>query len=282
MSIFTNIRITPTHGFRAATISWELLPHEAEGDVYVAFSPTAVKGSWVVRNPTAPVPAATGFYTDSNFVIDSGADVGYYRLLRIRDGEEQFSEPVGIFGDLDRREYGAIHKAIQDEYLSMRCANGFPVFHCIPKANGTLSPKVDPDTGALLGTECPDVDPNSATFDLPYIGGFYPPTLTWMRIFSLVKDTVKDGNNNNTSTLVDVSRVRLLPWPKPAREHMFVDPATDRRWVVGDNITPLMYRGIYPLGFEVELFYLPPADPRYRFVVPEVDLKAYRKLQYWS
>lgn len=282
MSIFTNIRITPTHGFRAATISWELPASEAAGEVYVAFSKTAVKGSWVVRNPTAPVVAATGFYTDLDLVIDSAAEVGYYRLLLIRNSVETFSEPVGIFHDLDRREFGVIHRAIQQSFLSMRAANGFPVYHCIPKETGEVSPRVDPDTGQILGIECPDTDPGAASYGLPYLGGFYPPVLTWMHVFAVTKDTVKDAPNNLTSTQVDVSKVKLLPWPKPLRGHMFVDPATDRRWIVGENILPLMYRGLYPIGFEADLFFLAQSDPRYRFVVPPVDLKAYRKLKYWS
>jgi hypothetical protein len=282
LSLFTNIRVVPTHGFRAATISWELPASEADGEVYVAFSATGVEGSWEVRNPDAPVAAATGFYADQNLVINSGAEVGYYQLLLTRNGVDTFSEKIGIFHDLDRREYGIIHRIVQREFLEMRAASGFPVYHCIPRTTGILSPRVDPDTGKILGNECPDVDPAAASFNLPFVGGFYPPVLTWMRAISIRKDTIDDGANNNSSTQVDVTKVKLLPWPKPLRDHMFVDPATDRRWLVKGEVLPLMYRGIYPVGFEAELYFLPQSDPRYRFVVPPVDLRAYRKLKYWS
>lgn len=282
MSLFSNIRITPTHGFRAATISWDLPTFASDGLVRVAFSLTGVKGSWKTRNPLAPVSAATGFYTDTDLVINAGADVGYYRLLLTRNGVDEFSDAVGIFHDLDRREYGVIHRIIQRDFLEMRAANGFPVYHCVPRDNGTRVAGVDPDTGQQRGIECPDIAPGAASFDLPFLGGFYPPVLTWMRAISIRKDTVTDGANNTSSTEVDVTKVKLLPWPKPQRNHMFVDPTTDRRWLVGEEILPFMYRGIYPVGFEVDLHFLPQADSRYRFVVPPVDLRAYRKLKYWS
>ena len=282
MSLFTNIRITPTHGFRAATISWDLPASEAAGLVRVAFSLTGLKGSWKTRNPITPVAAATGFYTDTDLVINTGADVGYYRLLLTRDNVDTLSESVGIFHDLDRREYGIIHRIIQRDFTEMRAASGFPVYHCIPRDNGTLVARVDPDTGQQRGIECPDIDPSAASFDLPFLGGFYPPVLTWMRAISIRKDTITDDANNTSSTEVDVTKVRLLPWPQPLRNHMFVDPATDRRWLVSDEVTPFMYRGIYPVGFEAELHFLPQSDSRYRFVVPPVDLRAYRKLKYWS
>lgn len=282
MSLFTNIRVVPTHGFRAATISWELPLSEAAGAVYVAFSLTGAHGSWRLRNPTTPITAATGFYVDTDLVINAGADVGYYQLLLTRDSVDTFSEPVGIFHDLSRREYGIIHRIIQRNFTEMRAASGFPVYHCIPRDNGVLSPRMDRDTGQLMGPECPAVDPGAAAFNMKFQGGFYPPTLTWMRMISVRKDTITDDQGNTSSTEVDVTKVSLLPWPKPLRNHMFVDPATDRRWLVGEEITSLLYRGIYPIGFEAEMAFLPQSDPRYRFVVPPIDLREYRKLRYWS
>ena len=282
MSIFRNIRIVPTHGFRSATISWELPASEAAGEVLVAFSPSGVRGSWVERNTGAPVAGAVGFYEDDKLVINTGAEVGYYRLLLTRDNVDTFSEAVGIFHDLERHEYGIIHQSIRKEFIAMRAAHGFPVYHCIPRDIGTPNSRKDPDTGLIDGVECADIDPAAAAFDMSFQGGFFPPVLTWMRIISTQKGTFMDGANETSSTEVDVSSVRLLPWPKPLRNHMIVDPVTDRRWLVGDNVTPYDYRGIYPIAFEAEIAHLPQTDPRYRFVLPAVDLREYRKMKSWA
>ncbi len=280
--MFRNIRILPTHGYRAATISWELPASEAAGQVYVAFSPTGLDETWVVRNADTPVAAATGFYVDTALVMNNSAEIGYYKLLLVRNAVDTFSVPVGIFHDLERREYGAIHQSIRRDYLEMRSASGFPVYHCIPRDQGELSANVDPDTGQPQGIECPGVDPDEASFGLKYKGGFFPPVLTWTRVISVRKDSFGDNPHNLSSEETDITKVRLLPWPKPSRGHMLVDPTTDRRWIVNGDVSSFLYRGIYPLAFEADLTALRQSDPRYRFVVPEVDLRAYRKLKDWT
>src|SRR5690606_16464819 len=115
-----------------------------------------------------------------------------------------------------------------------------------------------------------------------YVGGFFPPLLTWMRIISIRKDTLKDQPQGLGTEETDVTRVRLLGFPKPLREHMIVDPATDRRYLVMDEITPFLYRGIYPIAYEVDLQFLHHSDPRYKLPMPEVDMRNYRQLPYWS
>lgn len=282
MSIFRNIRVIPVHGLKQARIGWDVAADKAAGDVYVAFSTTGVSGSWKVRNPDAPVVAGTGFYVDTQLKeVTAGHVIGYYRLLHSQGGVDTFSETIGIFTDLERREYGIMHRIIQNEYISMRAANGFPVFHCLPKDFGTPSNQTDPDTGLEEGIECPDTASEEASYGLPYKGGFFPPILTWMRIISIRKDTLQDRPDNLGSTEMDITKARFLAFPKPLRGHMIVEPTTDRRWLVGDQITPYLWRGIYPIAYEVDLVYIDPSDARYRFLMPEVDLKSYRQIKYW-
>jgi hypothetical protein len=282
MSVFRNIRVIPVHGLKQARVTWEVAPRHAAGDVYVAFSATGVPGSWKVRNSSAPVAAGLGYYVDTDLVeVTAGHVVGFYRLMLSLGGVDMFSESLGIFTDLERREYGIMHRIIQNEYISMRSSNGFPVFHCIPRDFGAPSSQIDPDTGLSEGIECPGTPPENASYGLPYLGGFFPPVLTWMRIISIRKDTLQDRPDSLGSTETDVTKARLLAFPKPLRGHMIVEPTTDRRWLVGDQVTPYLWRGIYPIAYEVDLVYIDPGDARYRFIMPEVDLKAYRQIKYW-
>ncbi len=281
MSIFRNIRVIPVHGIKQARVSWEVPASKAAGDVYVAFSFTGVQGSWQVRNPDTPVGAGVGYYVDTSLEITAGNVIGYYRLLHSQDSVDTFSESVGIFADLERREYGMIHRMIQNEFISMRAANGFPIYHCIPRDFGTVSDLEDPDTGHSSGIECPDIDPDDAAYGEKYKGGFFDPLLTWMRIISIRKDTLVDRPDDLGTGETDITRARFLSFPKPLRNHLIVDPATDRRYLVGNEVTPFLYRGIYPIAYEVDLHYLSTSDQRYRLLMPEIDLKAYRKIKYW-
>jgi hypothetical protein len=74
----------------------------------------------------------------------------------------------------------------------------------------------------------------------------------------------------------------MLAFPRPSRGHMIVDPSNDRRYLVGDEIKPFLLRGVMPIAYEASMEFLAQADPRYRFPVPTLDTKDYRKLPYWS
>lgn len=277
MSVFRNIRVFPSHGDRSSAITWELEPGRVTGEVFVAFSSTAAPGSWIVRNSDAPVAALAGTYADTDLNMNSGWEMGYYRLLLV-DGGDFFSEPVLICGDLTRREYGIVRGIMSREFTLMRATNGYPVWHCVPRTTGQRALNTDPDTNETPGLECPDVPIEDASFGLPFLGGFYPPVLTWLRPGKIERGTIEDAPSDTASRETDTMDVRLLAWPTPARGHMFVDPTTDRRWLVGDRITPHTLRGVFPYAYETKLFFLSQGDPRYRFQVPAIDTRAYRRI----
>jgi hypothetical protein len=280
MSVFRNIRIFPSHGSKSALLTWSLLPGTPAGQVYVAYSTTGVPDSWEVLNQDAPVASAVGMFEDTRLQESNSSTIGYYRFLLVNVDGDTMSEPVGILGDISPREYGMVRAIMHREFQEMKATQGYPVWHCVPRDQGQLSARVDPLTGEVVGTECSDaVDPS---YGLPYIGGFYPPMLTWMRPLAISRGTIRDRENELSPTSTDTTSARLLAFPTPFRHHMLVDPATDRRYLVGDEIKPFLLRGVMPVAYEVTLEALDRADPRYRFPVPAIDTKNYRKIPYWS
>lgn len=278
MSVFRNIRVLPTHGDRAAVVTWSLRSDVPPGDVYVAFSPTGLPASWVVQGDR--VPSELGFFLDSALVLNSAAETGYYQLLLKNSQGDNLSERIGIIGDLSSMEYGMVRGIIHREFTEMRATNGYPVWHCIPKSSGPLAPNVDPDTMQVTSPECS----NSVTpsYGLPYLGGFHKPLLTWMRPGIVKRGTRKDPPDGYGWQESDTTAARLLPYPTPSCEHMIIDPATDRRYLVGQEIAPFLLRGIMPVVYDVTLHALSLSDARYKFNPPVIDLKAYRRLPYWT
>jgi hypothetical protein len=63
---------------------------------------------------------------------------------------------------------------------------------------------------------------------------------------------------------------------------MIVDPTTDRRYLIGDEIKTFMLRGVTPIAYEATMEFLSQSDPRYKFEVPHIDTKNYRHIPYWS
>jgi hypothetical protein len=282
MSVFRNVRIYPKHGSRSATVTWDILEETEAGDVYVAFSPTGTKNTWTALNTDAPIPSEVGMYQDTRLVMNAGTVDGFYRLLLITDSSEEFmSESFQILGDLTPREYGIIRAMIHQEFTQMRVTNGFPVWHCIPKAHGIPASNIDPDTGKSEGKECSVLDPNRQSYGLPFQGGFYDPVLTWMRVLD-TEEAVMDDPEELSPTEKDETSVRLLAFPRPRLNHMIVDPTTDRRYLVSGAITAIRFRGVMPVTYRTKLEFLTQGDDRYKFQPPAIDTKAYRRIPYWT
>jgi hypothetical protein len=280
MSVFRNIRIYPNHGSRAATITWELAPGTDDGDVFVAFSDTGTQGSWDVLNASTPVASELGMYQDDRLLMNSGLADGFYRLLLTNVNGDSFSEPIQILGDLTPAEYGQVRAMIHQEYTQMRVTNGWPVWHCIPRGHGDLADNVDPDTGKVEGLGC-DSDPADRGYGLPYKGGYYPPILTWMRVLKHAEG-LQDDDEEFSPKEVNQTSVRMMAFPRPRRSHLLVDPATDRRYLVTDEVKPYRHRGVIAVAYECTLEFLQQRDPRYDFPVPALDTKAYRRIPYWN
>ena len=249
------------------------------GEVYAAFSLTGVKGSWVPVNPDA-VASAVGQLDDPNLIIDGGHHIGYYRLLLRNDDGDFRSGAIAICGDATSREYGMARAIIRREFVEMRSTNGYPVWHCIPRDFGTPANNVDPDIHVAVGLDCAS-DPEVASYGLPFQGGFFDPILTWMRPMAIDRGTIKDAADDTTPEVTDTTSARLLAFPRPQRQHMIVDPVTDRRYLIADEIKPFLLRGTLPVAYEVTLEFLGQSDPRYKFPVPIVDMREYRKIKSW-
>jgi hypothetical protein len=214
--------------------------------------------------------------------MNSGAACGYYRLLLTNVDGDNFSEPVSILGDLSPREYGMVRAIMYREFVEMRATNGYPVWHCIPKTSGASAANFDPDTGETVGLECPGTPALTSSYGLPFLGGFDPPVLTWIRALAIDRGTLKDNDSDMSPVETDTTTVRMLAFPRPSRGHMIVDPSNNRRYLICDEIKPFLLRGVMPIAYEASMEFLSQADPRYRFSVPVLDTKDYRKLPYWS
>lgn len=275
MNPFYNIELRPSHGSRSVVITWQVEPEFSDLPVYVSFSPTGVKGSWQALNQTNPVTNDL-MYVDDKFVMENGVDIGYYRLMVIKDNEPVFSDIKGILDFITRREYNIARKIIKDEFLSMRARNGRPVYHCIPREHGELADGVDPETGEKYGVDCPD-DPDSS-YGERYKGGFYTPCLTWMRPMTVDLGTVTDRPDGTGVKDSHKIQARLLGFPRPKRGHMIVDPQTDDRFYVGESIKPYLLRGQIAVAYETNLMLIPRSDPRYKFPVPPIVREQLRQI----
>ena len=273
-SPFTNIRIFPHHGSRTAIVTWDLPDSMLDGEVDVAFSLTAAADSWILKTD-APVAASDKQFTDTTFLIQAGVPIGYYALHWTRGDESFLSGPIGIFNDMSRREYGITKAVLLREFLVMRATNGFPVFHFIARTDGAFADNTDPDTEEVMGEECAGAA--NPSFDKTFKGGFYPPTLTWIRPLSATRGNQTDRADDTGSTEDVGMRAVMLAFPQPMRWHMLVDPVTDRRYIITEVVTSAL-RANVPNAYQVKLDMLQTSHPAYRIDVPR-DVSEWRQIK---
>ena len=282
--MFRNIRIYPQHGTRSATVTWDMSDDAPAGTVYLAFSNSAVKGSWDARNGGAGVASTLGMIADDRLVINAGLDPGYYRLLLVDEQDENhFSQPIQILGDMTPEEYGVARAMIHREYVMMsaRGGSGYPVWHCIPKREGEYAGNYDEDEGRTIVTRCPPEGADKDGYGEDFVGGFYTPVLTWILPVALDQQ-VRESQDDLGSYEKDNMVTRMLAFPIPRSGHLIIDPATDRRYEISPNIRPAFLRATYPVAWDTELVFIKQSDPRYRFQPPFIDTRAYRRLPYWQ
>lgn len=272
--MFRNIRIWPELGARVATVTWEI---DTPGTVHVAVSPTGVPSSWGgVASAAAEV--GTAVINEIPQLNSSIAEVWVRLLLEVAGEDDVLSDPIRLHNTIHPREVAVLHGILRRQFRRLWARNGFPVWHCVPLTSGTPSAGVDPDTRERREGVC---DPGA--YGMPFVGGFHPPILTWAEIVQSNRGTVTDDESGLGSAETADLQFRLFPFPRPARDHMLVCPATDRRFVLGDAIKGTYHRGqTLPVMFRGAGAYIAASDARYHFPVPELDVMAYRKIPYWS
>lgn len=274
MSVFSEIKIFPSHGTHTAVVTWNLPDALMSGTVDVAFSLTGAPDSWELRT-NVPVPAYDKEFTDAQFLIQAGVPIGYYKLVWTDGAEVYPSEAIGLFNDMNKREYGITSAILRREFMIMRATNGFPVFHFIMRTGGELAKNADPDMGEVMGEEC--AGETEPSFDKLYKGGFYPPLLTWIRPTGNTRGSQTDREDGLGSQEQVQMQALMLAFPQPMRWHMLVDPVTDRRFIISD-VKVSALRANVPNVYEISIGFLQTSHPAYKIEVPR-DVKDWRQIK---
>ena len=150
----------------------------------------------------------------------------------------------------------------------MKSRNGLQILHYLPLLEGEKNPAYDDLTGQQLIADCPEDD----SYGLPYKGGYGPPVRTWLELYQIGPEKYSDKTDGKgADTTYDV-RARMLAFPKPMTNHLVIHPPTDNRYVVGEIVQPYLFKGLFPVAYDVTLKLLRRNDPRYRVVVPQLEV----------
>lgn len=256
---FLSVHVQPSYGRNKAIVAWAVVRGYEQATCYVFKSHTRGTPPWTLLNEA---PSVTRMYEDTVLEL---TDNIYYRVLMVHEGQEYDSPVVSAFDKLSRAQYGGVSKIMGMEYARMSTGNGIQVLHYIPLANGELDETVDPLTEQKYGIACPDADDN---FGTKFKGGYTPPVYTWMEITSYGKDEVKESDNGLDTDDSLIHKARLLAFPTPKPGDLIIHPTTDNRYAVNSPVQGNLFRGVYPVSYDVDIQLLRRTDARYRIEIP--------------
>lgn len=280
---FTGVTLQPGYGLGTMAITWNVLPQYEEGEVFIHRSLTGTAPWELLNDEEHGVNAKVGYYVDRIARVKESGQTLYYRLsLEYQrpggDEVEEFETPVLTpLARLNRREQRAVVDIMRNELTNMRGGNGVPAFLFAPLQQGLPAPGFDYETQQMHGSGMTTLGKES--FGEAFVGGFGPPVLTWIAKFgAMVQSFVPAANGGSGHQILPISG-RLLAFPRPMPGYMVVISQTDERFVIGpDNIVPFMFKGVLPVGYEVQLLPIPRTDARYKVPVPLISDELFARL----
>jgi hypothetical protein len=261
---FSQIQIQPAYGKGQTALTWNLNPGFKDGHIFIYRSINGGLPPWDLINEVG-IPGAAGYYVDDIRAEKSSsvANLHYRMALQMPDGTVHDSPVVNPYSRITKKEYGILIDMMWNEIRSLRAGNGVPIYIFAPLLGGVPSAGFDPVTNQMHST-------GSDSFGQAYQGGFGRPALTWMHKFGeldMRQSPSEDGHGNSVG---QAANARLLAYPRPAVRFMVVQPISDERYEIGPVIKPLLFRGIVPIGYEVQLLPLPRSHEAYNLPVPPV------------
>lgn len=262
-NILSQFRAQPSHAAGKVEVTWDVIPSWRDAVVHVYRSDNGQE-PW---NYLGEAPAATGHFQDTEFRQENRLLNTHYRLLLENTNGIRIESPVlGLLGSLNAFDYKHARKSLITEANRIRRSGGRSMWLLAPLTSGTLGSHINPDTGQVVGVECPDS--SAPTYGTSIVGGFAPPIQTYALLHSPVTIANHQDNDGMQKTEQLLWQAHLLPYPVPYEGHVLVDPASDNRYVVIGDAKGYAFKAQVYLRFDVNLMLLGRDDARYRVPVP--------------
>lgn len=273
--MFRHIHILPSYHSKTAVVQWDVDPELKNSEFYI-YKKQDGGQKWELLNTD---PIYGNMYLDTNFYSTNKLDVPHYKLLAIDGDKEYESEQVAIYSHLRRREFGIIKKIIMTKFLQAK-HDGIPVLYYPAIKNGKVSTNIDPVTGQRMGTSCPDEDQDTNDYGTYYQGGYCPPFITFVRLLGakLQRSSLTETGNWDETT----QNIEILSYPPVRAGDMIVDVATDKRYIINENIKPQEFKNI-PVSYTTSMSlqsrnsecYQVPIPTNYDFMLKQLKPRFY-------
>lgn len=260
---FVSVAVQPSYGSAQAAVRWTLSVQYQTGGVLVYRSLDGLE-PFILLNPGDEPIRDTSVFLD-HIPVDTLLNKILYRLdVEMPDGTIIDGETVGFFEAISERDHRTARAQLCAELKRLRERRaGVPAFTFNPRRDGVINQGYDTVTGVVA-----DLCQFDKQGGAPH--NYTTPFQTWVQLLAPTQ-TRKDQADQAGSIEVITTPARLPGFPQPQPGALVVLPYTDDRYVVGETVTPFLFRGLVPIGYQVQLTMIPRTDARYRVPVPNLD-----------
>lgn len=185
----------------------------------------------------------------------------HYRVILTADGTKYVSNPQGIYGWLDRKNWNIAREIVRKERLRMGLVSrpGYLLKRFRYGVKSTAN--TDTLTDGIIDSG------NLSSWGTEFKVGYHPAVHLAADISGDNMTEYRGGANisANDSAPVEVS-ARIVGFPMVNKEDVWVDAFTDQRWAFHDIALTTSLRGV-PLVTNVKLRLLPHSDVVYKIPV---------------
>jgi hypothetical protein len=262
---FVDLTVRPAYGAHTAVLTWKLLPGFEAGKLFVYRSQTGNQ-DWKLLNEN-PI-SGVNYFSDTGVTNDDQFAPLFYRILLELNGKSYDSPVTTTYDKLNRAEYKHVRRMMNIEFEDMtRKRQGLQVWLFTPLLEGVAAASVDAQTGQQFSTGAPR-DPLRDGYGQKYVGGYHPPTATWVKFTEIGPLNVSDMEGGESTDVTQIVSARILAFPTVRRDDLIVHPESDNRYAVGETTQGYFFRGTIPIAYDIKLQRLQRSDARYRLPIP--------------
>lgn len=211
-------------------------------------------------------PAANAYFlTDDTTREHAGKRLlTHYRVVLTAGGQKFVSNPQGIWGVLNAKDWNLAREIVRKERLR----------HSLVSSSGYLlrkfryGVKSTSNTDTLTGEIIDSNDPSA--WGTAFKVGYHPPVVIEADFEGETINEMRGGDNVAAhSSRPTEFKMRIIAFPDVAKEDVWVDQDTDQRWTIHEIKPTVSWRGV-PLVYDVTVRLVPHNNIIYK--IPVTDL----------
>jgi len=256
--MINRLKIYTDPATRAKLVEWYL------NDGYCPLNPSTLfyvesarsAEDWVRLNPDDPVVNGNSYVDTAIYNYDLKKNL-YYRVVAELDGKEYVSDPVSVFGGLNRKEHQLSRMIMKKEMERAEKESAGTRGHILKRRVWGLPCSIckDYDLDAVINTRC------EICYGTGIRGGYFnglPYTMSF-QMDSPDKEEIKDGFGLEDIRMV---QARGIAYPLLAPYDVWVAEDTNRRYVIRQVQTVAELRS-NPVLYDVVMSEILPTRPEY-------------------